>query len=125
MGHFFAAVFGAITPFCSCSSIPLFVSFVKARIRLGITMSFLATSPLINQYIVIIMLASFGLKITFAYVISGLLIGVFSGILVDKLKLELDAVSTICGPISSLRNRVEEVQGGRETFEETGGNISV
>jgi uncharacterized protein len=88
IGNFLAALFGSITPFCSCSSIPIFLSFVRTGVPLGVTFSFLITSPIINEYLVALMLFSFGLKVTIIYVISGLLIGTISGIIIGKLKLE-------------------------------------
>ncbi|MDP2920844.1 MAG: permease, partial [Candidatus Omnitrophota bacterium] len=87
-GNFFASPFGAVTPFCSCSSIPIFISFLKAGVPLGITFSFLITSPLINEYLVVLMLGFFGWKITLAYVISGMAIGIASGVILGKMKLE-------------------------------------
>ena len=87
-GNFFASLFGAITPFCSCSSIPIFISFLKAGVPLGITFSFLITSPLVNEYLVVLMLGFFGWKITLAYVISGMAIGIISGVVLGKMKLE-------------------------------------
>jgi len=87
-GNFFASLFGAITPFCSCSSIPLFISFLDAGIPLGVTFSFLVTSPLINEYLVVLMLGFFGWKITLAYIISGMAIGIITGIILGKMKLE-------------------------------------
>lgn len=88
LSHLAAALFGAVTPFCSCSSIPVFMSFIKARIPLGISFSFLVTSPIINEYLAVLMLGFFGWKITLAYVISGIVIGVVSGIVLGKMKLE-------------------------------------
>lgn len=88
LGNFLASLFGAVTPFCSCSSIPLFISFLEAGIPLGVTFSFLITSPLINEYLVVLMTGFFGWKITLAYVISGLAIGVTAGIILGKMKLE-------------------------------------
>lgn len=88
VGNFFAALLGAITPFCSCSSIPMFFSFLKAGVPLGITFSFLITSPMINEYLVVLMLAFFGWKITLGYVISGIIIGVVAGLILGELKLE-------------------------------------
>jgi len=88
LGNVLASVFGSITPFCSCSSIPLFLSFVEVGIPLGVTFSFLITSPLINEYLVIIMLGFFGWKITFFYVLSGLAIGTISGIILGKMHLD-------------------------------------
>ena len=87
-GNIFASLFGSITPFCSCSSIPIFLSFIEAGIPLGVTFSFLVTSPLINEYLVIIMLGFFGWKITLFYVLSGMMIGVISGVLLGKMNLE-------------------------------------
>jgi hypothetical protein len=88
LANFFASLFGAITPFCSCSSIPLFISFLDAGIPLGVTFSFLITSPLINEYLVVLMLGFFGWKITLGYVISGMSIGIISGFILGKMKLE-------------------------------------
>ncbi|MBI4212596.1 MAG: permease [Deltaproteobacteria bacterium] len=87
-GNVFAATFGAVTPFCSCSSIPLFLGFLKAGIPLGVTFSFLITSPLINEYLVVLMLGFFGWKITLLYVASGMLIGIVSGMVLGRMRLE-------------------------------------
>ena len=86
--YLFASIFGAVTPFCSCSSVPLFIGFVKGGIPLGVTFAFLVTSPLINEVAVAIFIGTFGLKVTVIYVISGILLGVTSGIILGKLKLE-------------------------------------
>ena len=94
-GNIAASLFGAITPFCSCSSIPLFLSFLEAGVPLGVTFSFLITSPLVNEYLVVIMLGLFGWKITLAYVISGILIGVISGLILGRLKLEKHLVKDL------------------------------
>lgn len=88
LANFFASLFGAVTPFCSCSSIPIFIGFLEAGIPLGVTFSFLITSPLINEYLVVLMLGFFGWKITLAYVISGMTIGIMSGIILGKMHLE-------------------------------------
>ncbi|MFP4352764.1 MAG: permease [Puniceicoccaceae bacterium] len=87
-GNAVAALFGAVTPFCSCSSIPIFITLLKAGVPLGVTFSFLITSPIINEYLVILMAAEFGLSITVAYVGSGLLIGILAGGLLGRMKLE-------------------------------------
>ncbi|MCK9429668.1 MAG: permease [Candidatus Omnitrophica bacterium] len=86
--NFLAAIFGAVTPFCSCSSIPIFISFLETGVPLGVTFSFLITSPLVNEYLVVLMLGFFGFKITFLYVLSGIIIGVACGIILGKMKLE-------------------------------------
>ena len=93
--NFFASIFGAITPFCSCSSIPIFLSFLEAGIPLGVTFSFLITSPLINEYLVVLMLGFFGWKITILYVVSGLFIGVVSGVVLGRMNLEKHLVEDI------------------------------
>jgi len=87
-GNLFASFFGSITPFCSCSSIPIFLSFLEVGIPLGVTFSFLITSPLINEYLVIIMLGFFGWKITLFYVLSGIIIGVISGVILGRMGME-------------------------------------
>lgn len=86
--YLFASIFGAVTPFCSCSSIPLFVGFMEARIPLGVTFSFLITSPLINEVAIALFVGIFGLKITIGYIIAGILIGVLGGVILGKLGLE-------------------------------------
>ena len=86
--YFFAALFGAITPFCSCSSIPLFIGFVKGGIPLGVTFAYLITSPLVNEVAVAMFIGSFGLRITLIYVVSGILLGVIGGVILGRLKLE-------------------------------------
>lgn len=88
MQYFLASLFGAITPFCSCSSIPLFIGFVKGGIPLGVTFSFLITSPLVNEVAVAMFLGTFGLRITLIYVVSGIILGIIGGILLGKMKLE-------------------------------------
>lgn len=88
MEYLLASLFGAVTPFCSCSSVPLFIGFVKGGIPLGVTFAFLVTSPLINEVAVAVFLGTFGIKVTAIYVISGILLGVTSGIILGKLKLE-------------------------------------
>lgn len=86
--YLFASIFGAVTPFCSCSSVPLFIGFVKGGIPLGVTFAFLVTSPLINEVAVAIFIGTFGVKVTVIYVISGILLGVISGMVLGKLRLE-------------------------------------
>ncbi len=88
MQYFFAALFGAITPFCSCSSIPLFIGFVKGGIPLGVTFAYLITSPLVNEVAVAMFIGTFGLRVTLIYVISGVLLGMIGGFVLGKMKLE-------------------------------------
>lgn len=86
--YFFAALFGAITPFCSCSSIPLFIGFVKGGIPLGVTFAFLITSPLVNEVAIAMFLGAFGFKITMIYAVSGILLGTVGGAVLGKFRLE-------------------------------------
>lgn len=88
VGNLIASLFGAVTPFCSCSSIPIFISFMKSGIPLGVAFSFLITSPIINEYLAFLMFALFGWKIMVAYVISGILIGTIVGIILGRMNLE-------------------------------------
>jgi len=86
--YVFAAFFGAITPFCSCSSIPLFIGFVKGGIPLGVTFAFLITSPLVNEVAVAMFLGLFGLKATLIYAGGGIVMGIIGGAVLGKMKLE-------------------------------------
>lgn len=107
VGNLMASLFGAITPFCSCSSIPIFLSFLEAGIPLGVTFSFLITSPLVNEYLVVLMLGFFGWKITAAYVLSGILIGVVSGLILGSMKLEKHLVKDLISPNSKISEKVK------------------
>lgn len=87
--YFFAALFGAVTPFCSCSSIPLFIGFVKGGIPLGVTLAYLITSPLVNEVAVAMFIGTFGMRITVIYVISGIFLGMVGGFLLGKMNLDV------------------------------------
>lgn len=86
--YLFASTFGVITPFCSCSSVPLFIGFVKGGIPLGITFTYLITAPLVNEVAIAIFLGTFGFKITAIYVVTGIVLGIIGGFVLGKLKLE-------------------------------------
>jgi uncharacterized membrane protein YraQ (UPF0718 family) len=86
--YFLASLVGTITPFCSCSSVPIFIGFVEAGVPLGVTFAFLITSPLVNEAAVAALWATLGLKATIIYVVSGVLLGVFGGYMIGYLKLE-------------------------------------
>jgi len=88
MQYIFASFFGAVTPFCSCSSIPLFIGFVKGGIPLGVTFAFLITSPLVNEVAVAMFLGLFGLKATLIYAGSGILMGIIGGFILGKMNLD-------------------------------------
>jgi len=85
--YFLASLSGAITPFCSCSSIPLFIGFVKGGIPLGVTFAFLITSPLVNEVAVAMFAGTFGWKITGVYIVSGILMGMIGGMILGRMKL--------------------------------------
>jgi len=86
--YFLAALFGAITPFCSCSSVPLFIGFVRGGIPMGVTFAFLITSPLVNEVAFAVFLGMFGLKATLIYAGFGILLGTVGGWVLGKMKLE-------------------------------------
>lgn len=86
--YLLASLFGAITPFCSCSSVPLFIGFVQGGIPLGVTLSFLITSPLVNEVALAIFIGLFGWKVTLYYALSGILLGTLGGWLLGRFKLE-------------------------------------
>jgi len=86
--YLLASVFGAATPFCSCSSVPLFIGFVQGGIPLGVTFSFLITSPLVNEVALALFIGMFGWKITAIYAISGILLGTVGGWVLGKLNLQ-------------------------------------
>ena len=88
LGYALGAIFGAVTPFCSCSSIPLFLGFTTARIPIGITMAFLITSPLINEIAVVLLWGLLGWKFTTLYVAVGLAAGIVGGIIMDSIHAE-------------------------------------
>jgi len=83
-----ASLFGVVTPFCSCSSVPLFIGFVRGGIPLGVTFAFLITSPLVNEVAIGLFIGLFGVKTTIIYIVSGILLGTISGVILQKLKLE-------------------------------------
>ncbi|WP_321397840.1 permease [Emcibacter sp.] len=87
-GYVMASGFGAVTPFCSCSSIPVFLGFTSAGIPVGITMAFLLTSPLINEVAVLLLLGLLGWKFTVLYVVVGMSVGILGGLFLDLIRAE-------------------------------------
>lgn len=88
LDYFLAALFGGITPFCSCSSVPLFIGFVKGGIPLGVTMTFLIASPLVSEVAIAMFWGSFGIKATLIYVVSGTVLSMIAGYILSKMHLE-------------------------------------
>ncbi len=91
-GHILAALFGVITPFCSCSAIPLFLGFLQARIPLGVTFSYLISAPLSDAVVIALLLSLFGWKIALLYVGVGLLIAIAAGIIIGSMNLEKEVL---------------------------------
>jgi uncharacterized protein len=88
LGNILASVLGIVTPFCSCSAVPLFIGFVEAGIPLGVTFSFLIAAPMINEIAIVLLFGLFGWKVTLLYVGTGLCIAILSGYIINKLKVE-------------------------------------
>ena len=88
IGNILAALLGIVTPFCSCSAVPLFIGFVEAGVPLGVTFSFLISSPMVNEVAVVLLWGLFGWKIAMIYMGTGLLVAIIAGMIIGKLKLE-------------------------------------
>ncbi len=88
IGNILAALLGVVTPFCSCSAVPLFIGFVESGVPLGVTFSFLISSPMVNEVAVVLLWGLFGWKIAAIYMGMGLLVAIFAGFIIGKLKLE-------------------------------------
>jgi len=88
VGNILAALLGIVTPFCSCSAVPLFIGFVESGVPLGVTFSFLISSPMVNEVALIMLWGLFGWKIALIYIGTGLLVAIVAGIIIGKLKME-------------------------------------
>lgn len=93
-GNFLGAILGTVTPFCSCSSIPIFLGFTKAGVSLGISFSFLISSPLVDAGAIVLLMSVFGLNATIIYVIAGILLAVIGGVIIDKSNMESQLETT-------------------------------
>lgn len=115
LSNIFASCFGALTPFCSCSSIPIYISFLEAGAPLGVASSFLITSPLVNEYVAVLMFGFFGIEVAVAYIFAGIILGTLGGILIGRLGLEKHIVKDMLlskdisekSQFSSLKARLE------------------
>lgn len=105
-GNILASLFGIITPFCSCSAIPLFLGFLQARIPMGITFSFLISAPLNNEVAIALLFGLFGWKITSIYIGFGLLVAIVGGYSIGKMKLE----KYILIPVTPMDGELEDVK---------------
>lgn len=112
LNYLMAALLGVVTPFCSCSSIPLFIGFLGAGIPLGVTFAFLISSPLINEASLYLFPAMFGWRVTILYNLFGLIIAVFGGMLIEKMHLEKYVLPELLK--FRTRKEVEAENGGRK-----------
>src|SRR5512139_780912 len=88
VGNVMAALLGIVTPFCSCSAVPLFIGFVESGVPLGVTFSFLISSPMVNEIALILLWGMFGWQIALIYIGTGLLVAIVAGIVIGRLKME-------------------------------------
>ena len=123
VGHFLAAIFGVLTPFCSCSAIPLFLGFLQARIPLGVTFSYLISAPLSDAVVIAMLFSLFGWKIALLYVCLGLLIAIIAGLVIGSMNLEKEVlievkvINNCCGP--NEENKISFNQRLKESWEYT------
>lgn len=111
-----SALLGTITPFCSCSSIPLFMAFSSAGLRFGVTFSFLISSPMVDLASLVLLGSIFGFKIAFLYVILGLIIAVLGGALIEKFGRESDVEEFVRNANFGISNEAEISQKDRLKF---------
>lgn len=114
IGYVLGAGFGAVTPFCSCSSIPLFLGFTTARIPLGSAMAFLITSPLINEIAVVLLWGLLGWKFTIIYVITGMAAGIVGGMIMDALRAERWLQPFLLDAMRNASMRAAAMQSGEQ-----------
>jgi uncharacterized membrane protein YraQ (UPF0718 family) len=116
--YLMASLFGVVTPFCSCSSVPLFIGFVRGGIPLGVTFSFLITSPLVNEVAIGLFVGLFGLKTTIIYVVSGVLLGTISGSILQNLKLEGYLTSWVKEVLANAQRDQDIFKTEKQTFKQ-------
>ncbi|MEL0651047.1 permease [Algibacter sp. TI.3.09] len=116
--YLMASLFGVVTPFCSCSSVPLFIGFVRGGIPLGVTFAFLITSPLVNEVAIGLFMGLFGVKTTIIYVISGVLLGTISGVILQKLKLEPYLTPWVKDVLAHAQRDQDVFQAEKQTFKQ-------
>lgn len=116
LDYFVASFFGTITPFCSCSSVPLFIGFVKGGIPLGVTLAFLISSPLVDAVSVAIFIGMFGVKTTIIYVVSGIVLSMVAGYILGKLKIEHLLTDWVQDILKNKQLSDEKFQEEKQTF---------
>jgi len=121
-GNVLAALFGVITPFCSCSAIPLFLGFIQARIPLGVTFSFLISSPLNNEIAIALLFGLFGWKVTAIYIGFGLLVAILGGYFIGRLNMEKEIlldVTPMDGELEEVKIKLTFKQRVKEAWDYT------
>jgi len=125
LGNILAAMLGIVTPFCSCSAVPLFIGFIKSGVPIGVTFSFLIAAPMINEVAIVLLFSLFGIKVTAIYVFTGLLIAILTGWIIGHLHMEKyieDWVNEVEAPLESdsslLINWQDRLQAGRDAVKE-------
>ncbi len=120
LGHIFASFFGMLTPFCSCSAIPLFLGFLQARIPLGVTFSYLISAPLSDSVVIALLFSLFGVKITIIYIVTVISLAIIVGLILGSFNLEeevlidIKPVNSYCG--NSIKNVVSFNSRAKEAF---------
>lgn len=122
LDYFFASFFGTVTPFCSCSSVPLFIGFVQGGIPLGVTLAFLISSPLVDAVTVALFFGMFGIKTTLIYVISGIVLSMVAGYVLGKLKLEYLLTDWVQKIIANKQNTLT-YEAEHKTFKQRSADI--
>lgn len=102
VGNVLAATLGIVTPFCSCSAVPLFIGFLSAGVPLGVTFSFLISAPMVNEVALVLLFGLFGWKVAALYLVMGLLVAIVSGLVIGRLRME-----------NHLEDWVQKIQAGR------------
>lgn len=112
-----AAVLGVLSPFCSCSTVPLFIGFVEAGIPLGITFTFLISSPIVNEISIVMLFSIFGWKVALIYVLAGMTLAIIAGAIIGKLKMEKHVESYVY-EVAAGEERINLPEEGIQTFSE-------
>jgi uncharacterized protein len=117
VGHIFAAIFGVLTPFCSCSAVPLFLGFLQARIPLGVTFSYLISAPLSDAVVIAMLFSLFGWKIALLYVGIGLLIAIIAGLIIGSMNLEKEVLIEVKPMNTCCSNNLDDTQFKQRLYE--------
>lgn len=129
-GNVMASVLGIVTPFCSCSAIPLFLGFIEAGIPIGVTFSFLIAAPMINEVALVLLVGLFGWKVALIYVFTGLAVAILAGFIIEKLNLQKYVADWVYKVKSNQEENVEDklnfsqrIDAGFESVKEIAGKI--